>query len=284
MWMQIRVELLNGETLALAVMPEVTMRELKKQIKDMQTWEDDVIRCTTVVELLVGDKKVTNEETVAEVGLCEDSKVSAVFRPNVARCTVASGFGRDVDPEALVLVEIPDATTELADFAFAGCSRVAKVILPSTLTRIGDYAFDGCASLVSVNIPDSVTYLGKHAFENCRSLQSIKIPDSVTQISPRAFLGCRSLANVSIPLSVTRIQQGAFAACSGLPSLEIPDSVTSLGEGTFDECGRLTLRAPARLLGKGVGDGVKMVAKECVCGGCEWSWFKDDWLCPGDLR
>ena len=280
MAMRIAAELLNGETLELEVRPEMTIRQVKQQIKDMQRWDDDVSRNTTVVELIVGDKKIRNHQTVAQVCLLDDARVSAVFRPNVARCSVASGFGHDLDREALVVVEIPAVETELREFAFAECSRVAKVIIPSSLTRIGDYAFDGCGSLVSINIPASVTYIGQHAFDGCKSLVSINIPDSVTQISPRTFLGCRSLVCVRIPWSVTRIQYGAFAACSGLASLEIPDSVTSIGEGAFDDCVRLTLTAPARLLGEGVGDGIKMVAKECACGRCEWSWFRQGWFCP----
>ena len=61
------MELLNGETLDLEVKAEMTMREVKRKVKAMQTWEDEVSRNTTVVEVLVADKKVKSEETVAEL-------------------------------------------------------------------------------------------------------------------------------------------------------------------------------------------------------------------------
>ena len=64
---RISVELLNGETLDLEVKAEMTMREVKRKVKAMQTWEDEVSRNTTVVEVLVADKKVKSEETVAEL-------------------------------------------------------------------------------------------------------------------------------------------------------------------------------------------------------------------------
>ena len=149
MSMQISVELLNGEMLDLEVTPETTMREVKRRIKETQTWEDDVSRDTTVVELIIGDKKVPNDETVEEVGLSEGSKLAAVFRLNMAQCSSSSGFGPDLDPEALVAVEIPDSETEIGSDAFFCCERVARVVIPSSVTNIRSYAFSGCSSLVS---------------------------------------------------------------------------------------------------------------------------------------
>ena len=255
MW--IRVELLNGETLDLGVTPETTIRQVKQQMKDMQIWEDDVSRDTTAVELIVGDKKVTNEETVAEVGLSEDSKVSAVFRPNVARSSNQRGLGPDLDPEVLVTVDFPDSETEIAMDAFFCCQRVARVIIPSSVSQIGSYAFSGCSSLVTLIIPDSVAQIGTGAFWSCSSLTSVVIPDSLTHIGVAAFLDCSSLETVTIP-----------------------DSVTHIGNDAFSGCPRLTLTLPARLLRPEIGVDCTMVAKECGCGQCECSWFAKGWLCP----
>ena len=238
---RIRIEPFNGETLDLDVVPEMTMGEVKEEIKQVRTWEDDVTRDTTVVDLLVGDKKLTNDETVAEVGLSEDSKVSAVFRPNVAHCSNKRGFGPDIDPEVLSIVKIPDSETGIGDYAFDGCELVAKVIIPRSVTHIGEAAFSGCSSLVSVNIPDSVTQIGDDAFSACGSLTSVTIPDSVTHIGSCAFSHCPSLVTVTIPDSVTHLGGYAFAACS-----------------------QLTLTLPARLQRPEVADGCKaMVVMEC---------------------
>ena len=191
--MRITFEQLNGETLDLEVTAEMTMRAVKEQLKGMHTWEDELSRDTTVAELLLGDKKVVNEETVKMLGLSEGSKVTVVFRKNVVQCSNKRGFGPDLDPEALVIVEIPDSVTEIEAGAFADCKRVAKVNIPRSVTCIRHIAFRGCTSLVSVNIPDSVTSIGVCAFERCTSLVSLTIPDSVEHIEPMAFVNCHQL-------------------------------------------------------------------------------------------
>ena len=300
--MRILVEQLNGDTMELDVTPETTVREVKEELKGMHKGEDELSRDTTVVELILGAKKVTNEETVEELGLCEDSKVTVVFKKHVVQCTNKSGFGPDLDPEALVVVENPDSASEIQAWAFDDCIQVAKVIIPSSVTRIGTWAFTHCISLVSVNIPDSVTWIadgafcgcsalteviiphsithvGVQAFAHCSSLRSASIPDSVTQIGESAFAGCTSLVAVNIPSSVTQIDVSAFEGCASLVSMTIPDSVTTIWDGAFDDCPQLTLTAPARLLGRHVSNVCKMVDNECGCGRCDWEWFLKGWVC-----
>ena len=301
--MRILVEQLNGETFELEVTAEMSMRAVKEQVKRMHKWEDELSRDTTVVEVILGDKKVTNEEMVEELGLCEDAKVSLVFRKNVVRCSNRRGLGRDLDPEALVIVEIPDSETEIKAWAFQCCEHVAKVTIPRSVTRIGDDAFAGCSALAAINIPDSVTQVGPCAFMRCSSLATIRLPNSMTRIGDGAFERCSSLTSVDIPHSVTEIGTGAFANCtslvtinipdsvrqigdhafrdcSSLTSIDIPDSVTDIVPSAFQNCNQLTLRAPARLLDPHVLDVHKVVAKECGCGRCDWTWFGKGWVCP----
>ena len=243
--MRILAEQLNGETVDLEVTAEMTMRALKEQLKRMYTWEDELSRDTTVVEVILGDKKVMNEETVEELGLCDDSKVMVVFRKNLVQCCEKSGLGLDLDPEALVIVEIPDSETEIKPQAFWDCWQVAKVIIPSSVIQIGHAAFRCCSSLVTINIPDSFTEFGDHAFRNCRSLAAINIPDSVTRIGHRAFCGCGSLVTINIADSGTEIGSGAFAGCSALAAINIPDSVTRIGHTAFFNCSSLvTIKIP----------------------------------------
>ena len=303
---RISVEQLNGETFELEVTAEMSMRALKEQLKRMHTWEDELSRDTTVVDLIMGDKKVMNEETVEELGLCDGLKVTVVFRKNVVKCSDGSGLSPDPDPEALVIVEIPDSETEIGAQAFEGCRCLANVIIPSSVTQIGqeaflgctnlvsitipnsvtlidDFAFSHCSSLVSVDIPDSVTQIGSGAFRGCTSLVTINIPDSVTLIADFAFSGCSSLVTINIPNWVTQIEGCAFRDCSSLTSVDIPHSVTDIWRFAFKECHQLTLTAPARLLDPHVSDVFKVVAKECGCGGCDWIWFREGWVCPERL-
>ena len=236
MSMRISVERLNGKTLVLEVTPEMRMREVKQQIKETQAWEDELSRDTTFVEVIFDNKKLGNDETVAAVGLSADSVVTVILRQNIARCSNKGGFGPDIDPQTLVVLEIPDSKVEVEVQAFEYCKLVASVIIPSSVRRIGYYAFGGCSALRSVTIQNSVTQIGLYAFMNCASLTRVAIPDSVTQIENCAFEGCS----------------------------------------------QLTLRAPARLLCPGLGKGIKMVAKECGCGECHYSWFKDGWVCSSN--
>ena len=254
--MRISVEQLNGKTLVLEVTPGMRMREVKQQINDMHEWEDELSRDTTFVEVIFGDKKLGNDETVAEVGLSADSVVMGLLRQNIARCSNKGGFGPDIDPETLVIVEIPDSEIEIGDEAFRFCKLVAHVTIPSSVRSIGDSAFFCCSALRNVTIPDSVTSIESGAFQNCTLLTSVAIPDSVTVI-----------------------ERGAFDGCASLTSVTVPDSVKRIGNTAFDYCSQLTLRAPARLLCLGLGKGIKMVAKECGCGDCDYRWFKDGWVC-----
>ena len=278
--MRILVEQLNGKTLDLEVTAEMTIRAVKEQLKGLHKWEDELSRDTTVVELIMGDKKVMNEETVEELGLCHGSKVTAVFKKNVVQCSNMSGFGPDLDPEALVVVEIPDSVTEIEAEAFADCKRVAKVIIPSSVTQIGNGAFAGCTSLATVNIPNSVAKIEHSAFERCTSLVSVNIPDSVTSMADYVFHGCSALVLADIPDAVTQIGRRAFDDCSSLVSMTIPDSVTDIEPTAFADCYQLTLTAPARLLELELSNLYKKVAKECGCGRCNWERFLEGWVCP----
>ena len=283
MSMRISVEQLNGKTLVLEVTPEMRMREVKQQIKETQAWEDELSRDTTFVEVIFGDKKLGNDETVAGAGLSANSVVTGLLRQNIARCSNRLGFGPDIDPETLVIVEIPDSEIEIGDDAFKSCKLVAHVTIPRSVMHIGKGAFLGCSGLRHLTIPDFVTHIRECTCSGCTSLTSVTIPDSVTQIGLYAFLDCASLTSVTIPDLVTRIGEGAFAGCRSLRHVTIPDSVTRTAEQAFEGCRQLTLRAPARLLCPAVGRDVgAMVAKECGCGECHYSWFKDGWVCPSN--
>ena len=64
--------------------------------------------------------------------------------------------------------------------------------IPSTLdgqrlTQIGEYAFYVCDRLARVTIPSGVTSIGVMAFSFCDSLESVTIPRSVTSIGAEAF-------------------------------------------------------------------------------------------------
>jgi len=69
---------LNGEMVSLEFGTETTGGELKQQIKEAQL--DEVARKTTGVEIVVGDRLMSNDTKVLDAQL-EDLVVNIVFKP-----------------------------------------------------------------------------------------------------------------------------------------------------------------------------------------------------------
>ena len=127
--------------------------------------------------------------------------------------------------ELITELIIPDGVTSIGNYAFAGCSGLAKVTMPNSVTNIGSAAFRNCSGLTSVTIPDRVTSVGFNVFYGCSGLTSVTIPNSVTNIGSSAFSGCSGLTSVTIPNSVANIGGAAFSGCSGLTRVYISDLV-----------------------------------------------------------
>ena len=140
----------------------------------------------------------------------------------------------------LAEVELPEGLTDIGRGAFQDCTKLKAVEIPEGVTRIQGNAFYNCTGLESVTLPEglkSIEYYG--AFQGCTSLKSIVIPDSVTSLGSRAFQDCSSLTSVHIGEGVTSIRYGAFYGCSSLVSVNIPESVTSIEQEAFEYCSSL---------------------------------------------
>ena len=288
MAVQLSVEQLNGQTLSIEVVPDMTVKQVKKEIKSVSVWEEGVIRETILAELFLAGQQLKDENTVVDLGLSAESSLSVIFRPNLVRCSnKGSMLWTDADPEALVVVEVPESETRIENGAFLNCESVAEVTMPDSVTSIGERAFHGCKNLRRVAIPGSVTQIGNSAFYNCRSLSSVTIPDFVSSIEAYAFCGCTSLTHVVIPNSLTRIEGFTFHNCSSLTDLTIPDTVRDISDYAFCGCTSLTpLRvvAPARFhIGTVTKENFwEHVIKKCACGTCKPEWFAKAWICPVD--
>ena len=184
--------------------------------------EDELCRDTTAVDVVLGDKKLRNDQTVSGIGLSSGSRVSAVLRQNVVRCQRKNELRPDLETEALVIIEIPESATEVEAFAFAGCDRVAKVAIPSSVTCIQNHAFYACRSLVTISMPDSLTSIGYNAFWGCVALTSVLIPDSVARIGDAAFQHC-SLLTLTAPARLLQPEIGKDIKMVTLESGTEPD-------------------------------------------------------------
>lgn len=93
-------------------------------------------------------------------------------------------------------------------------NSITEVIIKTGVAGIGDYAFSGCSGLARIKIPDSVMSIGNGTFEDCVELTSVNIPNSITSINYSVFFGCKGLVNITIPDSVTIIGEDAFSGCT----------------------------------------------------------------------
>ena len=172
--MQLPVEQLNGQTVSVEVVPEMTVKQVKKEIKSISVWEDGVVPETVSVELFLAGQQLKDDETVVDLGLTAESSLLVIFRPNLVRCSNKQGLlGTHVDPQALVVVEVPESETRIESEAFFACQSVAQVTMPDSVESIGDRAFCGCGSLRRVAIPGSVKQIGVAAFLDCSALSSV---------------------------------------------------------------------------------------------------------------
>lgn len=136
-------------------------------------------------------------------------------------------------------VAIPQSVQKLGMSAFWNCSELAEVTLSEGLTQIGDYAFSRCYKLASINVPNSVVSLGNEAFWSCSSLKSAVIGDGVTHIGDYTFSRCESLTTVTLGVNLETMGQEVFWNCSSLKFITLPASLREIGQYCFENCSSL---------------------------------------------
>jgi len=170
---------------------------------------------------------------------------------------------------------IPATVTNLADYSFFGCSKLASVTIPASVTAIGDYAFQGCANLICVYFngnapnptPDSTVFTGdinatiyylqgslgwSSPFAGLTAVPTTApglfaytpTAGAITVTGYNGPPGAVSIPPIINGLPVTRIAAGGGENSSSLfgavVSLIIPASVTNIGDYAFYTCLELT--------------------------------------------
>lgn len=170
--------------------------------------------------------------------------------------------------------------TEIADYAFEGCS-ITSVSLPSTIENIGINPFNLCHSLASftidagnkhfvfennmlmtvdkkhligiltswtqqqcdIEMPNTIETIGSFAATNT-NIASLKLSSSLRHIGERAFFAGWGFTSVVIPKSVETIEAGAFCGHANLSDL----SVESGNKNFYMQNGMLLSKDGTRLL------------------------------------
>ncbi len=154
---------------------------------------------------------------------------------------------------------LPATVTEIAPYAFAGTTRLNKVVFNAALQTLGEGAFKHSRinqvqfhanSLITeipssafekswvtdVALPDNVTKIGANAF--AESALHTFVGDGVTVIGDSAFANCNALVQIALPDGASKLGNGVFAGCLALESVTMP-SVAELGKQTFYGCEKL---------------------------------------------
>ena len=157
----INVELLSGKVYTLAVRPEMTIGELKEEVKSFNPSEDEITRILSTVEFVLHGEKLNDLQMTVSDSMLDSANLQVIFYVKPA-IECVNAFGHTV--KELRDVRIPSTTTYIQPHAFQHCKYLLRLVIPESVTWIGDNAFSGCSSLTSLTIPESVTQIGVYAF------------------------------------------------------------------------------------------------------------------------
>ncbi|MBP5560353.1 MAG: leucine-rich repeat protein [Muribaculaceae bacterium] len=133
----------------------------------------------------------------------------------------------------LTSVTIPNAVTEIGQFAFSYCAGLTTVTMGTGVKTIGNGAFKECTALNKVNTTDMAAWCGiafgdnysnplnhaKNLYLSGTKVTNLTIPSTVTGIKAYTFYNCTSMTKVTVPSSVTSIAASSFTGCSALATV-----------------------------------------------------------------
>ena len=135
-----------------------------------------------------------------------------------------------------------DEVTTIGDNVFAGCERLASIVIPDSVTSLGDDAFYNCAGLVDITIGKNVNSIGKRAFFNCTGELKIdsdivKMDYSSSSISnENHWLYGSGFSKIIIGSNINKIGSYTFSDYASLTHIVIPSQISHIGEAAFASC------------------------------------------------
>ena len=136
----------------------------------------------------------------------------------------------------VTVLNIPEGTLFVGDYAFANYTPFKTVTLPVSLTRIGDCAFMNCTAVATVSLYDQVTELGSYAFYGCTALKNLRLSSALTEIGGSAFEGCARITKITLPEKLSAVGSRAFAGCTAAVIPTLPKGLAFVGDGAFGGC------------------------------------------------
>lgn len=137
-----------------------------------------------------------------------------------------------VNSEEVRNLVVPDGTTVLNKFLFAGYAALTNITIPEGMTSIGIGTFIDCIGLTKLSYPQSLCDIGERAFENCKGLEEIDIPEWIDTIGSNAFSFCTGLKYIRIKCKNTQIGRNGFSDCGIIELAELSSS--NVNDPIFD--------------------------------------------------
>ncbi|MCL2630341.1 MAG: leucine-rich repeat domain-containing protein [Firmicutes bacterium] len=123
----------------------------------------------------------------------------------------------------------------IGESAFEGASALRQISLPPSLKSLGDYAFFGCTQLARVEGLNAtqIDRIGISAFEDCTSLTEIRLPQSVATVDTGAFRNCTQLRTLTFTLGLRVIGFEAFRNCTSLNAITLTSAISVIEARAF---------------------------------------------------
>eukprot|EP00913_Durusdinium_trenchii_P002017 g1863.t1 len=111
---RITVQQMSGKTTALEVSPDMTIGEFKRELKELQDYEDELMKKMTSVKVIMGETMlVDNDQMIWKAGISPDVILQVCFTVHSVECSRAEELS---DEELGRLDEDEDSEEEDADF------------------------------------------------------------------------------------------------------------------------------------------------------------------------
>ena len=177
----------------------------------------------------IGDYAFSGDEYY--ICLDENMQVAAVSKEGEYMTTEYASALKNVDLSA---------ATSVGEYAFALCRSLESVKLGDGITELKQYTFAGCTKLAAINL-EKVTSIGDYCFMENEGMTQADL-SSATNIGEYAFVNTK-LTSITLkpiteesPETVT-VGEGAFAYCGVLTDVKNMASVGYLGDHAFAYAG-----------------------------------------------
>ena len=140
---------------------------------------------------------------------------------------------------------IPDSVRKISYTAFKNRTRITEIVIENGLEVIDEWAFEGCTSLARVTIPPSVKEIDFNAFTECKELTEVIFSEGLEELDDTAFRSCYQLKELHFPASLKSVDTYIAAYWNGLERLYFAGRKTEI-EGDAENFENITIFAPPR--------------------------------------